>query len=354
MTTKNIQNIVKFGAPLLTLLALLYAIFFVSNAGSDPEFGAIGASDSLLLLIMATIVLYIIAGIIVWIVTKKNFIFLSALFSALVIVAVFLIINGVNEYKKKKHSNEYRKKREVKLQKQTFKLDSLTQIINKNPKNYKAIEERALYYYIEVDRFDIHKDYEKDIKLLSARGSSNIKIYIQLSKIYTRNNDYDKAINMWKELKNKAVSKKIKFSEDDIKNINSYLKSVEEEKKQYLIKKENDKKWEEKQIKLKQDKIKELTEKFKNKGYNSKDLGDRGYAYVYLEMYEKALEDFNHALKLNSNNRLALVQRAHVLNKLGKYTQAIVAYKDLINRYPDNKKWFQKSIDKINKKIKDK
>lgn len=87
----KIENIVKFGLPLIVMLSIIYSIFIMGNAGGDPEFGAIGASDSFLLLLSFLLILYFIAGIIVWIVAKKNLIFLSALFSILIAIATIFI-----------------------------------------------------------------------------------------------------------------------------------------------------------------------------------------------------------------------------------------------------------------------
>lgn len=86
----NKKNIVKIAAPVFTLLVILYVLIFAKDNG-DPEFGAIGENTIILLILFASILLYFIAGIIIWIATKKNYIFLSAFFSLLVILTFILL-----------------------------------------------------------------------------------------------------------------------------------------------------------------------------------------------------------------------------------------------------------------------
>lgn len=93
MITK-IKNWVKFGVPAIFLLLMLYAVFFMENKG-DPEFGAFGKADTFIFLLIMIVVLYLIAGIIVWAIKKTNFLFLSALFSAIVITIILLILIAI-------------------------------------------------------------------------------------------------------------------------------------------------------------------------------------------------------------------------------------------------------------------
>ena len=90
---EKIEKIVKYGVPIVVMLTIIFAFLTMSNAGSDPEFGAIGALDSFIFLIAFFLILYFIAGIIVWAITKKNFVFLSALFSIIITVVMVLFNN---------------------------------------------------------------------------------------------------------------------------------------------------------------------------------------------------------------------------------------------------------------------
>lgn len=90
MMTK-IKNLVKFGVPVIVLLLMLDAVFFMENKG-DPEFGAFGKADTFIILLILINTFYLIVGIIVLAIKKTNFLFLSALFSAIAITIILLIL----------------------------------------------------------------------------------------------------------------------------------------------------------------------------------------------------------------------------------------------------------------------
>ena len=346
----KIKNIVKYGIPIIVLLLILFIYFFVSNNG-DAEFGAIGNADSMIILLIAFIFLYLIAGIIVWAIKKANFIFLSALYSALVILAFILTVSGIKEFKKQLASEQYRKKELTKQQKNKSLTDSLNIVIKNNPENYIAIEKRALLYFNkDVVRKPATEEFKKhidDLLLVISQNAASFESYEEVSKYYVFMKEHGKATKLWQDLKINISKNKTEFDENDIKKIEENINLVKEAKKQYLLQLKADKKWLIKQKKIKQELIDTLTEKFKKEGYNTEDLAQRGLAYKFLEMYEKALADFNHAIKLDKENRTAWVQRAAVLNDLKRYTEAIAAYKDLINKYPDTEELHKMKIAEI-------
>lgn len=345
-------NIVKYGIPVIVLLSILYIHFFVPNNG-DAEFGVIGSANSMMILLIAFIFIYLIAGIIVWAISKANFIFLSALYSALVILAYIFMVNGIVQFKKRLASEQYRKKELAKQQKNKLLTDSLNMVIKNNPEDYKAIENRALLYINKdvvrrpgTEEFKKHID---DLLLVISQNAASFESYEEVSKYYVFLKEHDKAIKLWQDLKANISETKTEFDDEDIKKIELRLKSVKEAKKQYLLKLEADKKWLIKQQKINQKLIDTLTEKFKKEGYNSDKLVQRGLAYKFLEMDEKALDDFNHAIQLDKENRTAWVQRANVLYNLKRYTEAIAAYKDLIKKYPDARELLQTKIIEMEK-----
>ncbi len=94
---KNIiENTVKYGIPLIVVLIFIYALILDNNHPGDPEFGAWGAGIGIILILFVFILLYLIAGIIVWKFTGKNFIFLSGIFSlaAILMVVLFFAIKA--------------------------------------------------------------------------------------------------------------------------------------------------------------------------------------------------------------------------------------------------------------------
>ncbi len=63
---------------------------------------------------------------------------------------------------------------------------------------------------------------------------------------------------------------------------------------------------------------------------------NEGYVnFVYLHENEKALEYFNRALELNPDYLDALFNKGRVLEQMGKYADAIIIYKEVLNRQKD-------------------
>ncbi len=245
MTTK-IKNYIKYGVPIIVLLLMLITLFFVPNNG-DAEFAAIGNADSMLILLIFIILLYFISGIIVWAIKKTNLIFLSALYSALIIIITILTMIGVQDVKQQLLSEKERKEQAAKQQKEQFVMDSLSNIIQKNPKDYENIEKRALLYFNRGILYKIaseeYKQYVNDLLLAISHNSTNFESYYRVSEYYVYQKKYDKAIEFLEETKSEALSGKINFNEKDIEQLELSLKSVKQEKEKYLIELKNHKKW---------------------------------------------------------------------------------------------------------------
>ena len=86
-----IIKIIKFGVPFIVLGILIYAEIILDDYG-DAEFGAIGHSGGILLMLSVALLVYFVAGFIFWLVTKRNFILQSFGLSILIIILFFLII----------------------------------------------------------------------------------------------------------------------------------------------------------------------------------------------------------------------------------------------------------------------
>ena len=243
MATKIIF-FVKYGIPVIVLLLMLYVTFFVSNKG-DAEFGSIGNADSTIILIVFIILLYLIAGIIVWAVAKTNFIFLSAFYSALVVFIMILATLGVKNIKRQKEAEKERNAELIKEQKDKFILDSLSKIIQKNPQDYKNIEKRALYYLNKdvVTDPEEYKKYINDLLLVIEQNSASYESYEKVSDYYVHQKKFDKAIEILKEFKAKSLKGEINISDNDIKQLELQMDYVKQKKQQYLTVVENRKKW---------------------------------------------------------------------------------------------------------------
>ena len=65
-------------------------------------------------------------------------------------------------------------------------------------------------------------------------------------------------------------------------------------------------------------------------------LNNRGYAFIQLEKYDKAIKDFNMILELDSNYWRAYYNRGYAFIQLEKYELAIIEYKKVIALEPEN------------------
>ena len=64
-------------------------------------------------------------------------------------------------------------------------------------------------------------------------------------------------------------------------------------------------------------------------------LNNRGLAYIHQEKYQKAIEDLNRALELNSEYTLAYFNRDVAYDKLGQYEPAVANYTSALQLNPD-------------------
>ena len=187
-------------------------------------------------------------------------------------------------------------------------------------------------------------NYVADLELAALHKTSNINVYQKLANRYLFVNEHDKAIKLCETtLKNDSL-KLLHFTDEEKKMILDELENQKKEKIQYI-------KGIEQQKLQRENQIKTLTAKFKKEGLNSKDLAERGYAYHFLNKENAALTDFNKAIELDSNNRMALTQRANVLVNLGKYNKAVVEYEALIKKYPNSNSIYIEKLAEVKDKL---
>ncbi len=67
---------------------------------------------------------------------------------------------------------------------------------------------------------------------------------------------------------------------------------------------------------------------------------NKGVANEYLGKYQRAIEDYSQAIRLDPNNVDAYHSRGGVYEKLGKYQRAIEDYNQTIRLYPNNAKGY--------------
>ena len=334
---EKIEIIVKFGVPITVLLIFVFAMFFASDGGG--AYGLGGLNVKLILSLALFIALYLIAGIIVWAVSKNNFIIISAVFSVAVILVFYMIFAVFTQAKKSNHDKENTekfKKEKIKIQQ---KYDSLFLVAEKSNNDNKAMEECALFFFNEICNNNSPKakieKHKKDLELLVENKSINKEIYTTLAWLYNLKYEYEKSENLLE----KALET-IKFSEEDKKAIQEYLQKTKKEHKNYKS-----------AIKRYKEEIKNLTKKEKSETLNDKELTARGRAYWGVSKPNKAIEDFNKALKLNPKNTEALSYKAACLADIKRYSEAIKIYEYFKKIFPNSKKIYQKKINKIKAKM---
>ena len=69
-------------------------------------------------------------------------------------------------------------------------------------------------------------------------------------------------------------------------------------------------------------------------------LSWRGFTYGLMKHYENALKDFDHAIGIESDNKLALAQRGYTYNRMNRYKDALQDFDRAIEIDPDYK-WVQ-------------
>jgi hypothetical protein len=194
----KIEPLIRFGLPVIAVLITIYAVYLDRKHPGDPEFGAIGQGGGLMLLLAGAILLLLLAGIIVWIVTRKSFIFQSALFSGIAVFLVIFTSIQLAEYKRYQRSKKNQEKHERELKLQKSKIESLTAIIDKSPDNYKALEKRALLYMnmyiVYYPDSEEYKSYIEDLELVATQKTSNVEVYLALAKNFGFHNEFEKAV----------------------------------------------------------------------------------------------------------------------------------------------------------------
>ncbi len=227
----KIELLVKFGIPVIILL-ITALIFFSDKSTGNGEFGSIRTSELTFIILALLLPIYFIAGIIVWIKTKQNSIFLSAIFSIIIFFTINFISKKINKHNDeifaKNTSIEYQQELEVFRN----KIDSLDKEIRINPKNYKAIEECVLIYTNNLKRKkhsskEDNEKYTKYLEILIQQKTKNAKLYHYLSKYYQIEKEYNKAIDVYKTALKYDSLKQIQLSEEEIKNINIQIKNIE-------------------------------------------------------------------------------------------------------------------------------
>ena len=348
---EKIKKIVKYGVPFLVLLILLFTNFFISGGGS-AEFGSIGHQVGIIILILGFLILYFIAGIIVWAVSKNNFIFISAIFSFAVIFFYYIVAVSVKQLGNFQGENGQLNYGEIQLSNYQPIYDSLTVAIEKSGDSSK-IEDRALLYLNKICYYDHavsadekRKKHFKELETAAENNTQNLEVYSRLNMHYLDTKEYETGIKVFeKALKTLTLSEtdKCKF-ERNLKNFRKYSK---EKIKQGKADTDRQKKEIEKNKLL----IKNLTIKFQKEGFNSEDLTIRGTAYHFLDKENEALADFNKAIEINPDNSTANVQKAEVLEKSGRYEEAVSQYQLCIKKYPECKLYFESSLVRIYEKI---
>ncbi len=61
-----------------------------------------------------------------------------------------------------------------------------------------------------------------------------------------------------------------------------------------------------------------------------------GIIYNKLEQYEKAMEAYDYALAINSQNTFALFNKGNILSNLERYSEAIPVYHEYLENEPDS------------------
>ena len=61
-----------------------------------------------------------------------------------------------------------------------------------------------------------------------------------------------------------------------------------------------------------------------------------GIIYNKLEMYEKAMEAYDYALAINSQNTFALFNKGNILNNIERFSEAIPVYHEYLENEPDS------------------
>ena len=341
---EKIEKTVKFGVPILVVLMMLFIQFFAS--GGDAEFGSIGNDGGLALLLVAFIILYFIAGIIVWAVSKNNFIFLSAIFSIGIIIfyiMIFVVIAQYQTVQKDINYAEYKKNAPIRNQR---KYDSLTVIIEKSDNDYEAREERALlFYYKMADAYTPEEEIEKhinDLEYSVKNNTSNYYVYRVLAGYYNSNNEFEKSIEM---CENALLT--LEFSSNNRIMLEQEIVFARDKRKEQNYDDETNRKWKEKEIELKKRWIKYYTKELAKDSLNLTYLAKRGVAYGFIGKEKEALADFDKVLKIKPEYMAVLISKAEMYYSLGKYTEAITAYercKEVDSQFKAN---YQAQIDKI-------
>ena len=347
---EKIENIVKFGVPILVFLILLFIQFFDNNGGA--EFKGLGTA----IILASFIILYLIAGIIVRSVSKNNFIILSAVFSLAVIFVYFFIFISTsqlrieqaekNRQEERKQQAEYDKLRLLKYQQE---YDSLTIIIKNSDNNLKEVEKRALLYLDVIYKYDSSKDLDEkrkkhieELEFAVKNKTQNTDVYYVLYNCYYT--DLERIEVLEAALKTDSLSEYYKSF------FNKKLSTARFMQKEEIRRIKLHHEWSKDKLEADKLLIKNINTKFKNEGYNDVDLVKRGVAYCELNKDKEALADYNKALELNPENTTAFIQKACVLSYLEQYSEALVLFEKCKKIYPYNNLFFQICIDEIKEK----
>ena len=335
---EKIKKGILWGIPLIVLITLIYAFFFAAHNG-DAEFGAIGESDSVLILLLLSLILYFIFSIIIFF-AKKQSVFIKSFGLSVVVIIVFAsvyfgYIDKIIEEKRQEENAEYQRQYDAEIQKKNEQKDSLALLIEKEPDNYKYAEEYALlalepYIY---DDF-LREKYMNDLKTAVEHKTGNFQTYKTLSE----HQDDEEAL--------KTLNTALSYDSTGIINLNPDEKKYLYNKiYDYSLKIELDKNREIEHKKQNEEKLAELNQKIEQGDSTAKVFEKRANTYIELEQYDNAFADIKKVLEFNPDNANALNLKVNILIQLEKYNEALSLLKQLLEEAPNNTNILQKQID---------
>lgn len=185
-------------------------------------------------------------------------------------------------------------------------------LINKNPKHVNAFNNLALMFARQGKYNDALFIYEKGIE----QNPDSALLYNNRGNIYFEMGNYVEALKNFK----KASDLDPIYSERFYHlGISSYLKE---------------------ETGGMDDAIKELEQSAKKNMHKSKDVHDLGVAYMERKMYDKAIEAFNNALKIDPNYLSAYINLGYCYQYKEDYVKAIQSFEKAIILNPRSAKLY--------------
>jgi len=190
--------------------------------------------------------------------------------------------------------------------------ETFKKLINKNPKHVNAFNNLALMFARQGKFNDALFIYEKGIE----QNPDIALLYNNRGNIYFEMGNYVEALKNFK----KASDLDPIYSERLYHlGISSYLK----EESSGI-----------------DDAIKELEQSAKKNMHKAKDMHDLGVAYMERKMYDKAIEAFNNALKIDPNYMSAYINLGYVFQYKEDYIKAIQSFEKAIILNPKSAKLY--------------